>query len=105
MNPEVAYRRYSRSLYSERRTLIHSGETVPLTFLEWHSAGCVKQLMYISVATGALGNLRGKELIYLILNHLDRAKLKGIMDTPVDQPFWPGNYEAFKIGSDETWKC
>ncbi|HPA14152.1 MAG TPA: alkaline phosphatase family protein [Desulfobacterales bacterium] len=86
--------------------LIHSGETVPLTFFgQGIRRDGVKQFDEISVATGALGNLRGKELIYLILNHLDRAKLKGIMDTPVDQPFWPGNYEAFKIGSDETWKC
>jgi 2,3-bisphosphoglycerate-independent phosphoglycerate mutase len=51
----------------------------------------------VNAATGALGCVRGKELMYLILNYLDRAKLGGLMDTPVDQPFWPGDYEPFRL--------
>jgi 2,3-bisphosphoglycerate-independent phosphoglycerate mutase len=79
--------------------LIHSGETVPMTlFGRGIRRDRVKQFDEISAATGALGCLHGKELIYLILNHLERAKLHGIMDMPVDQPFWPGNYEPFRIG-------
>ncbi len=78
--------------------LIHSGESVPLTF---HGRGVrrdnVARFDEVSTASGALGVVRGKELMYLILNHLDRSKLHGIMDTPIDQPFWPGNYEPFKI--------
>jgi 2,3-bisphosphoglycerate-independent phosphoglycerate mutase len=51
----------------------------------------------INAAQGALGTVRERELMYLILNHLDRAKLKGLMDTPVDQPFWPGDYDPFTL--------
>jgi len=76
--------------------LIHSGESVPILF---HGSGVrrdrVRQFDEISAASGALGNLRGKELIYLVLNHLNRSKLHGIMDTPVDQPYWPGKYTPF----------
>ncbi len=78
--------------------LIHSGEAVPLIF---HGPGVrrddVRHYDEISAAGGALGCVRGKELMYLILNHLDRAKLQGLMDTPVDQPYWPGRYEPFRL--------
>jgi 2,3-bisphosphoglycerate-independent phosphoglycerate mutase len=78
--------------------LVHSGEPVPLIF---HGEGMrrdrVEAYDEISAAGGALGWVRGKELMYLILNHLDRAKLQGIMDTPVDQPYWPGRYAPFRV--------
>jgi 2,3-bisphosphoglycerate-independent phosphoglycerate mutase len=78
--------------------LIHSGESVPILF---HGSGVrrdrVRQFDEISAASGALGTLRGNELIYMILNHLNRSKLHGIMDTPVDQPYWPGKYKSFKL--------
>lgn len=78
--------------------LIHSGESVPLTF---YGRGVrrdrVSRFSEVDVASGALGGVRGKELMYLVLNHLDKAKLQGIMDTPVDQPFWPGDYEPFRL--------
>jgi len=38
-----------------------------------------------------------KELMYLILNFLDRGKLWGLMDSPVNQPFFPGNYKPLLI--------
>lgn len=81
--------------------LIHSGESVPIMF--WGSGvrrDRVDRFDEVSVVSGALGVIRGMELMYLILNHLDRAKLHGIMDTPVDQPFWPGSYEFFQLDSD-----
>ncbi len=78
--------------------LIHSGETVPLLF---HGPGIrrdeVEQYNEVAAAAGVLGAVRGQELILMILNALDRAKLQGLMDTPVDQPYWPGQYEPFKI--------
>ena len=78
--------------------LIHSGEPVPLTFCgQGIRRDVVQRFDEINAAQGAMGNVRGKELMYLILNHLDRAKLRGLMDTPVDQPFWPGNYEPFRL--------
>lgn len=77
--------------------LVHSGETVPMIF---NGKGVrrdrVRYFDEISAAGGALGCVRGKEFIYLILNHLDRCKLHGLMDTPEDQPFWPGKYEPFR---------
>ncbi|QTA90999.1 alkaline phosphatase family protein [Desulfonema magnum] len=78
--------------------LIHSGETVPLIIYgEGVRHDQVREFDEISAACGALGGVRGKELMYLMLNHLDRCKLHGLMDTPADQPFWPGNYEPFRV--------
>ena len=78
--------------------LIHSGESVPLTFFgQGVRRDRVSRFDEVSAAAGALGNVRGKELMYLLLNHLDRAKLQGVMDTPIDQPYWPGDYEPFRI--------
>jgi 2,3-bisphosphoglycerate-independent phosphoglycerate mutase len=78
--------------------LVHSGESVPLTM---HGCGVwrdhVKSFDEIASSSGALGTVRGKEIMYLILNYLDRAKLKGIMDTDVDQAFWPGNCAWFSL--------
>jgi 2,3-bisphosphoglycerate-independent phosphoglycerate mutase len=82
--------------------LIHSGEPVPLTFCgPGIRRDMVQRFDEISVTAGALGFVHGKELMYLILNHLDRAKLQGIMDTPVDQPYWPGQWEPFRIRNME----
>ena len=76
--------------------LIHSGESVPLMFYgQGVRRDGVSRFNEVDVTTGVLGSVRGKELMYLVLNHLDRAKLQGIMDTPVDQPYWPGDYEPF----------
>jgi 2,3-bisphosphoglycerate-independent phosphoglycerate mutase len=48
-------------------------------------------------ASGCLGLIRGEEFMYIILNLLDRAKLTGVMDTPRDQPYWPGEYTPFSL--------
>jgi 2,3-bisphosphoglycerate-independent phosphoglycerate mutase len=79
-------------------SLIHSGETVPLMFCgPGIRCDAVRRFDEISAAAGALGHIRGAELMLMILNALDRAKLKGLMDTPHDQPFWPGRYKPFTI--------
>lgn len=76
--------------------MIHSGEPVPLVF---HGTGVrrdhVQCFDEVSVASGALSLVRGRELLYLILDSIDRAKLQGLMDTPDDQPYWPGDQEPF----------
>ena len=76
--------------------LIHSGEPLPLlihgTGLRRDDVNCFDE---IAVASGALSLVRGRELLYLILNYLDRAKLQGLMDTPDDQPYWPGDFQPF----------
>ena len=71
---------------------------MPLTFFgQGVRRDKVSRFDEVSAAGGALGTVRGRELMYLLLNHLDRAKLQGIMDTPVDQPYWPGHYQPFRL--------
>jgi 2,3-bisphosphoglycerate-independent phosphoglycerate mutase len=78
--------------------MIHSGETVPLTMVgKYTRRDDVRTFNEVSCAGGALGPVRGKELMYLILNFLDRGKLWGLMDSPVNQPFFPGNYKPLLI--------
>jgi len=82
--------------------LIHSGEPVPLVM---HGCGVrrdrVESFDEVAAACGALGMVRGKEMMYLILNYLDRAKLMGIMDTENNQPFWPGKYSWFSLKDED----
>jgi len=81
--------------------LVHSGEPVPLLFVGpgvWRDG--VRSFSETAMAAGSLGTVRGRELIHLILNYLDRAKLGGLMDTPDDQPFWPGRGVPFDVIGD-----
>ncbi len=81
--------------------LVHSGENVPLTLVgQGIPRDGVQRFDEVSAASGALGQVRGKELMYLVLNHTDRIKLRGIMDTPDDQAYWPGDYEPMRIDDD-----
>ncbi len=78
--------------------LIHSGEPVPLTMVgEGVRVDSVRRFNEIDCAGGALGAVRGGEFMFLILNYLDRCKLNGIMNSPEDQHFWPGDYEPFLL--------
>jgi len=78
--------------------LVHSGETVPLVMCgEGLRRDAIVRFDEVSSAGGALGIVRNTELMSLILNHLDRIKLMGIMDTDVDQAFWPGHYRQFTV--------
>lgn len=78
--------------------LVHSGETVPVVFcgqgIRRDTVCCFDE---ISASQGCLSCLRGPEIMYLIINHLERSKLMGIMDTPFDQYFWPGNFQPFRL--------
>jgi 2,3-bisphosphoglycerate-independent phosphoglycerate mutase len=79
-------------------SMIHSGETVPLTMIgKYTRRDEVREFNEIDCAKGGLALVRGKELMYLTLNFLDRGKLWGLMDSPVNQPFVPGNYKPLKI--------
>lgn len=78
--------------------MIHSGETVPITMAgKYVRRDNVDSYNEIDCASGGLGMVRGKELMYLILNFMDRGKLWGLMDSPVDRPYFPGNYKIFRI--------
>ncbi|TVQ99793.1 MAG: phosphoglycerate mutase [Desulfovibrionales bacterium] len=78
--------------------MIHSGEPVPLLL---HGTGVrrdtVARFDEIHAAWGCLGSVRGTELLRLILNHLDMARLEGTRDTPDDCLHWPGNYQPLRI--------
>ena len=79
-------------------TLIHSGEPVPLMFIgEGVRRDRVTTFDEISVAGGCLGAMRGREMIFTILNYLDRARLQGIHDSPYPVEYWPGNHEPFTL--------
>lgn len=72
-------------------TMIHTGETVPLVMTgKYIRRDAVAAFDEVSCAGGGLSLVRGKELMYLVLNFLDRSKLWGLMDSPDDQPYAPG---------------
>jgi len=78
--------------------LIHSGEAVPLTM---HGCGVrvdgVRRFNEIDCAQGALGVVRGMEFMLLVLNYLDRCKLSRTAPSADEQPYWPGQYEPFRL--------
>ena len=79
-------------------TMIHTGETVPLVMTgKYIRRDDVEKFDEVSCAGGGLSLVRGKELMYLVLNFLDRGKLWGLRDSPDDQPFTPGAYTALKV--------
>lgn len=78
--------------------LVHSGEPVPVTIVgEGVRRDAVERYDEVHCAAGALGLLRGGDLMQTILNCLDRVKLLGLMDTPQDQAYWPGNTKPFTL--------
>jgi len=78
--------------------MIHTGESVPLVMNgKYIRKDDVRKFDEVSCAAGGLSLVRGKELMYLVLNFLDRGKLWGLMDSPDDQPFTPGNYTSLQL--------
>ncbi len=79
-------------------SMIHTGETVPITMVgKYVRRDEVGHYNEIACAKGALSILKGRELMHMVLNFLDRAKMQGLMDTPVDQPYYPGNCKPLKL--------
>lgn len=77
-------------------SLIHSGEPVPIMYVgEGVRRDNVTQFDEISTPSGALSCLRGDEVMHMTLNYLDRARLRGIHDTPSPISYWPGDYDPF----------
>ena len=78
--------------------MIHSGEAVPLLMVGKYTwCDQVTRFDEVSCAQGSLGQVRGKELMYLILNFLDRGKLVGLRDSPRDQPYYPGKFTPLRV--------
>jgi 2,3-bisphosphoglycerate-independent phosphoglycerate mutase len=79
-------------------TMIHTGESVPLAMVGKYTRNDdVREFNEVSCAAGGLSFVRGSELMYLVLNFLDRGKLWGLMDSPHDQPFSPGPSATLRI--------
>jgi 2,3-bisphosphoglycerate-independent phosphoglycerate mutase len=79
-------------------SMIHTGESVPMVMTgKYTRRDDVRKFDEISCAAGGLSLVRGKELMYLVLNFLDRGKLWGLMDSPDDQPFAPGRYTSLLV--------
>lgn len=77
--------------------MIHSGETVPLLMKgRYTRRDSVSSFDEVSCCTGCLGQMRGGEIMYMVLNLMDRGKLAGLMDSPVDQPYSPGKYTPLR---------
>ncbi len=77
--------------------LIHSGEPVPMIFNgQGIRRDTVNKFDEVSAACGALGCMRGRELMHMILNSTDRARLGGINETGRECYFWPGKYTPYK---------
>lgn len=78
--------------------MVHSGEPVPIAV---HGPGVRRDANRafdeVSCAGGALGQLRHGDFMYFVLNWLDRAKLQGLLDSPVDYPYWPGKRRPFTL--------
>jgi 2,3-bisphosphoglycerate-independent phosphoglycerate mutase len=78
--------------------LIHSGETVPFAMTgPGVRRDTVQTFDEIHGAQGALGFLKAREVMFLVLNGLDRAKLQGLMDGPDDHSYWPGPRSPFRV--------
>nr|HPI97149.1 alkaline phosphatase family protein [Synergistales bacterium] len=75
--------------------MIHSGESVPIVMVgRYTRRDHVSSFNEIDCAMGGLGDIRGHEIMHMILNLMDRGKLKGLMDSPEDQPYSPGPYRS-----------
>ncbi|ABA88081.1 phosphoglycerate mutase, 2,3-bisphosphoglycerate-independent [Syntrophotalea carbinolica DSM 2380] len=78
--------------------MIHSGETVPLVMVgQYVRRDDVETFDEVSCASGGLSLVRGTELMYLILNFLDRGKLWGLRDAPDERPFASGISTPLRI--------
>jgi len=79
-------------------SLVHSGEPVPLTMYgcgtRRDSVVCFDE---IQAASGCLGCVRGEEILYLVLNYLDRAVLEGIRTVPEELTYTTDDYEPLKL--------
>lgn len=78
--------------------MVHSGECSPLLL---HGPGvwrdAVQGFDEVQCSLGALGLLRGPELMRTILDRMDRAKLWGMRDNPRDLPYYPAPREPLSL--------
>jgi len=79
-------------------SMIHTGESVPIVMVgKYVRRDEVGYFNEIACANGSFGVLKGVELMHMALNFTDRAKMQGLMDTKVDQPYYPGDYRSLIV--------
>ncbi len=78
--------------------MIHCGEPVPLVVCgPGVRRDAVTRFDEVAAAGGALGHPRGPELMRVLQNAMDRAKLAGIRETPEHRDFWPAPCAPFRL--------
>ena len=78
--------------------LIHSGEPVPFTLVgPTIRRDDVDLFDEVSAAAGCMGLLRRKELMLMILNYSDRSALLGHRLGKTERPYFPDDYDPFKL--------
>ena len=71
--------------------MIHSGEPVPVVISgETIRRDLISVYDEVSAACGSLGLMRNTEVMKVIVNALDKAKLQGIRESAEERLFWPG---------------
>ena len=77
--------------------LVHSGEPVPVVMVGPNiRCDAVERFDEVSAAAGGLGSLRGRELMLMILNNMDRSVFVGHHLGPDSRLYWGGEYPVFK---------
>jgi len=79
--------------------MVHSGEPSPLLLWGpgvWRDQA--RDFSEVACSQGALGLLRGPELMHTVLSGLDRGKLWGLRDNPSDLPYYPAARQPLKLG-------
>jgi len=78
--------------------LIHCGEPVPLVVCgPGVRRDAVTRFDEVAAAGGALGHPRGTELMRVLQNAMDRARLAGIRETADPRDFWPAPCAPFRV--------
>ena len=79
-------------------SLIHSGEPVPVMFVgEGARRDGAQRFDEAACAAGALGLIRGGELIRLILDLTDRSLMPEVRYTTSPKSYWSDDYEPFRL--------
>jgi 2,3-bisphosphoglycerate-independent phosphoglycerate mutase len=97
-NPDVLTLVASDHSTPSSGTMIHSGEPVPV-IMRGTTVRRDRVAVYdeIEAGSGSLGLMRGPELMRMVLNALDRARMRGIRNSAQDVPYWPGPVSALKV--------
>jgi 2,3-bisphosphoglycerate-independent phosphoglycerate mutase len=82
--------------------LIHSGEPVPIVFTGTHvRRDDVALFDEIHTAKGCLGFIRGRELMLMVLNYMNRSTLIGHQLGPRPRPYSPETYDSFVVHNEK----